>query len=441
MRYAFEALAQSLTGRALNTALEGMFLAVAVWALLRVFGRYSSKTRFAIWFVALLAIAALPFLTVSHLVSSRSMAASRLNLPASFAFYLFAGWIVGVSLSLLKLGAGLWRVLQLRRNCVELNAASLAPMIGARLQEQRGRRRVSLCASDEVGVPTAMGFFRPAVVFPVSLLPEICPEEMEVILLHELAHLRRWDDWSNLAQKLVKAVFFFHPAVWWIERRLTLEREMACDEMVVDETRSPRSYAALLISFTEKVQRGGKLALVQGLIGRVCQLSLRIAEILAGNRSKRQAPRRPLLGLSAALFAIIFGVTAQAPQLISFQNPLDSANTMGGMRAAGLSPVHSPVRLNPVKKTGTGAPQLIPAAFHPNAVAASLRAKVPVARKPKVRRSKAIQPQISAPQVYVILRQAEYDVYGPTAWSICIWKVDEGSGAETQLESVIALQI
>jgi len=65
-------------------------------------------------------------------------------------------------------------------------------------------------------------------------------------LLHEFAHLGRWDDWTNLAQKLVRTIFFFHPAVWWIEKRLSLEREMACDDVVLAETQNPRAYAECL---------------------------------------------------------------------------------------------------------------------------------------------------------------------------------------------------
>jgi len=78
-------------------------------------------------------------------------------------------------------------------------------------------------------VPTAIGFFQPAVIVPAWTLRELSAEELHSVLLHELAHLRRWDDWTNLAQELVGALFFFHPAVWRIGSRLSLEREMACD--------------------------------------------------------------------------------------------------------------------------------------------------------------------------------------------------------------------
>src|SRR6202011_3024466 len=93
---------------------------------------------------------------------------------------------------------------------------------------------------------------RPLVVIPAWARQELSTTELQAILLHELAHLRRWDDWTNLVQKIVGALLFFHPAVWWIEQRLSLEREMACDDVVLAETVSPRGYAECLLSLAEK---------------------------------------------------------------------------------------------------------------------------------------------------------------------------------------------
>ncbi len=255
-----QSLAQVFTGRLLNTAAEGIVLVGLVWVLLRLIGRQNSGTRFVIWFSALLAIVTLPFLPGSGFGAAHSQTLPRANLHGgiilsiSWASYLFAAWCVGAGLLLLRLGVGLWRVRQIRRKCSEVDLASLDPAIAGILRDFESLRQVKLCVSSGVAVPAAIGFFRPAIVFPAWLFAHLSPEEIKVILLHELAHFRRWDDWTNLAQKVVKAVFFFHPAVWWIESRLTLEREMACDDMVLAQTASPRAYASSLISFAEKLQ-------------------------------------------------------------------------------------------------------------------------------------------------------------------------------------------
>ncbi len=285
-----QSLAQLFTGRLLNTAAEGIVLAGLVWVLLRLIGRQNSGTRFVIWFSALLAIVALPFLSGSDFGASyfRTLPPANLHggitLSSSWASYLFAAWGFGAGLLLLRLSVGLWRVRQIRRNSSEVDLASLDPAIAGILRDFESPRQVKLCVSGEVTVPAAIGFFRPAIVFPAWLLAQLSPEEITVILLHELAHFRRWDDWTNLAQKVVKAVFFFHPAVWWIESRLTLEREMACDDMVLAQTASPRAYASSLISFAEKLQNARGLTLAQALVSRMRDMSLRVAQILDAKR-------------------------------------------------------------------------------------------------------------------------------------------------------------
>src|SRR5213078_2563160 len=120
----------------------------------------------------------------------------------------------------------------------------------------------------------------PTVVIPAWLMEELPAAELNQILLHELAHLSRWDDWSNLAQKIVKALFFFHPAVWWIERKVSLEREMACDDAVLAENHSPRAYAECLVHLAEKSVLRRGVALAQAAVGRIRQTTLRVAQIL-----------------------------------------------------------------------------------------------------------------------------------------------------------------
>ena len=114
---------------------------------------------------------------------------------------------------------------------------------------------------------------------------ELSVEELKVVLLHEAAHLQRWDDWTNLTQKVFRAVFFFHPVVWWLEGKLALEREMACDDLVVATTSSPRAYAECLVALAEKSFGRRNLALAQAAVSRVRHTSLRIRQILDRKRS------------------------------------------------------------------------------------------------------------------------------------------------------------
>ena len=88
----------------------------------------------------------------------------------------------------------------------------------------------------------SLGLIDPLILMPESFLGRLTEKESDQVLLHELAHVRRGDNWTNLFQKLVEALLFFHPAVWWTAKRLNLERESACDDWVVHITGEPRPW-------------------------------------------------------------------------------------------------------------------------------------------------------------------------------------------------------
>ena len=185
---------------------------------------------------------------------------------------------------------------------------------------------MKLCVSSEVAAPSVIGFLRPAIIFPCWLLPQLSPEELKVILPHELAHLRRGDPWTNLAQKIVTALFFFHPAVWWIDNRLTLEREMACDDVVLAQSASPKAYASFLISFAEKLQNARGLQLAQALVTRMHQMSLRVAQILDAERPRHSGFWKPVLRLSTGLLLLVFGTAPYVPQFVAVQESTTTDN-------------------------------------------------------------------------------------------------------------------
>jgi beta-lactamase regulating signal transducer with metallopeptidase domain len=118
------------------------------------------------------------------------------------------------------------------------------------------KRAVNLRVSSTQLSPVVLGFFEPMVLLPATLPLG----ESEQILRHELAHACRADDWANLFQHCVSAVLFFHPAVWWIGRRLSLEREIACDDQVLRHGGRPRAYALLLADLAGRVH--GQTALL-----------------------------------------------------------------------------------------------------------------------------------------------------------------------------------
>jgi beta-lactamase regulating signal transducer with metallopeptidase domain len=346
----WNAVAQTSVAHIVDCLVAGTVISLFARLLLALGRRPSAGARFAVWFSALLAIAALGF--ASPAVSGGSgmhvaVTAGHpvLLLPASLAVYLFASWAAIAAGLLFRVGLGLFHLRALRRSCVTLGEDSLRLPLRETLARQSGSRPVELCLSEQVHVPTAIGFFRPAVVLPRFLVNELSPAELNQVLLHELAHLRRWDDWTNLAQQIVKAVLFFHPAVWWIEKKISLEREMACDDAVLAETASPRAYAECLAHLAEKSFLRRSMVLAQAAVGRIRQTSLRVAQILDVNRpaGNRQAWKPVVVLVAGFTIACAVGV-ARAPRLVAFEeNPAPQAGNKSLMVALTTSPAAAPV--------------------------------------------------------------------------------------------------
>jgi len=307
----------------LNSLLSGIGIALVAWTVTRVFGLRGSGTRFAVWFIALIAIAALPWVghsgaSVGNLASGAS--SNVVEFPPSLALYLVLVWVTGAIFGLIRIGVSLFRIRKLRSACAVIDPNQLDSTLQPTLTEAQAHRRLEICTSSSVRVPAAIGYFRPAVVFPEWALREIPSAELNAIMAHELAHLRRWDDWTNLVQKIVKSIFFFHPAVWFIDSRLSLEREMACDDAVLAANFSPRTYAESLIGLAEKsfLRRGVQLA--QAAVSHVHQLKMRIAQILRKDRQGSAGIWKPAAAMmSIAAMVVVYSVS-RAPSLVMFNS-------------------------------------------------------------------------------------------------------------------------
>jgi beta-lactamase regulating signal transducer with metallopeptidase domain len=391
-------VAQMSVERLGNCLAEGTAIALFAWLLLRLVGRRNSGTRFAVWFCALMAIAAAPFVEFSSPATALHASAAAITIPREWSIYLFAAWASIAVIGLVRVGYGVWHLRAIRRSCQPINLADLDPKIVHTLEEFGAARRVELCTSEDLRVPTAIGLVKPAVVIPSWALRELSADELNAVVLHELAHLRRWDDWTNLAQRVLRAVFFFHPAVWWVENRLSLEREMACDDMVLARTENPRAYAECLVSLAEKnlLRRG--IALAQAAVGRMRQTSRRVLEILDVRRPKSVSVWKPAPWVVAGFSIVCLASAAHAPRLIAFGD--ESPAVPASSHAATIVPPEAPSYVPPVvpasfiKREGQG--------FAPSA---KLSPKIPSRPHSVAHRSNAIlkvaAPKASAPPVKI----------------------------------------
>src|SRR5882724_7157416 len=321
-------LARIFTERMLNGVVENVALAGLVWAFWKLTALRSSSTRFVAWFVVLLSVVALPFVgsfTVHGSSTGASLAKSAILLPASWAGYVFLIWGAIVTVSLGRVMLGLWQIHRLRKGCSPIADVSLSSSLHQVVKESCDRP-LALCVSKSVRVPMATGFFKPMIVIPEWALQELSPDQLKVVVLHEATHLQRWDDWTNLAQKVLRALFFFHPVVWWLEGRLALEREMACDDLVVARTSSPRAYAQCLVELAEKSVGRRNLAFAQAAVNRVRHTSMRIRQILDGKRAGTARVWKPAISLTVASAMACFAFSNDVPKLVSFQTPSDSGS-------------------------------------------------------------------------------------------------------------------
>ncbi|MBN2583260.1 MAG: M48 family metalloprotease, partial [Planctomycetes bacterium] len=214
--------------------------------------------------------------------------------------HVVAAWTVGVLL------IGLWRLggwMQVRR-LTRLSAAAVPTHLEAAMRRLAARlgvaRPVRLLKSALATVPTVIGWWRPVVLLPVAALTGLTPEQIEVVLAHELAHIRRHDYLVNLAQVVVETLLFYHPAVWWVSSRIRDEREHCCDDLALTVSSNRAAYARALERIA-RLHRGPALA----LSARGGSLLARIRRILGLRDVERFSPAS---WLAAALVLVIVGL-------------------------------------------------------------------------------------------------------------------------------------
>jgi beta-lactamase regulating signal transducer with metallopeptidase domain len=205
-------------------------------------------------------------------------------------------WLSGVTVLSLRLLTGWWWVQRLRTHGVTPAGDSWQSMAVRLARRLHLSRSIAILESTRVDVPTVVGWIKPVVLVPASALAGLSPEQLEAILAHELAHIRRHDYLVNLLQTLVETLLFYHPAVWWLSGRIRAERENCCDDLAVSLCGDPVAYAGALADL-EALRQGAPFALA----ANGGSLLLRVRRLLGVPAS--HAGRGPawLAGTAAAL--------------------------------------------------------------------------------------------------------------------------------------------
>ena len=398
----------------------------------------SARTRYCLGLCLLAVLALCPVLTLVWLWPAAGSAPTPNGVDAVAAVaaqelphwhartslpWLVALWLCGV----LGIAARLlwqWRNLQVlvrgasRPGAAwELRLAYLRARFGV-------RRPVRLLSSAFVLTPMLVGWIKPAILLPASLLSGFPPQQVELIIAHELGHIRRWDYLANLAQVVVETVLFYHPVVHWISRDVRNAREECCDDLVLQVASGKALAYARALAGLEELRHDPRFA-APALAAGGGELLTRIRRIVGASAMAQPAPRNALLPLLVAamlafgawrmqqhdadLAAALKALPAQAlavvsgnPQLIappglSISLPFPEIAPLAPIIAVGETAGDAAMRIVPERARLTGAalarirdltpdrahltafvPQLADAALAPNPDAAPLQVVAPL---------------------------------------------------------------
>ncbi|MEQ8854473.1 M56 family metallopeptidase [Gimesia sp.] len=173
--------------------------------------------------------------------------------------WIAGGYLLGVGIMLFRLLRSMLQVNRLSSRAIQLTNGPLVEIVSTLATRWSLKLAPRIAETKELIVPTVVGLFRPLILLPTSMLSGLTPAELELILTHELAHIRRWDMWINLLQRLAETILFFNPGLWYVNRKINVLREFCCDEMTCnyepcDQHTQRVNYASALLRVLELAQ-------------------------------------------------------------------------------------------------------------------------------------------------------------------------------------------
>ncbi len=302
-----------------NLLWEGAVIVALTFVIVRIAPRASATTRYAAWYAALLALAAIPLLTATvHLSAfgftpfARAGSATHggfslvplgpleenathwLAWPEALASTwiapaLFGLWSAGACFKLMKLGVSLVRIANIRRCAIQIARHEGVPIF----------------ASAQLAIPIATGIGTPAIVLPSGLAESLSPNDFRCTIEHELAHVRRGDVLGNAVQRVLEALLFWNPWVLVVGRRLVVEREVACDDWAVRRLGAPNEYASCLAQLARRIVPSRAPLLTPSAVGSRNTLVERIERLTSDRQPHETKLNYFAVGGIAMLFAIL----------------------------------------------------------------------------------------------------------------------------------------
>jgi beta-lactamase regulating signal transducer with metallopeptidase domain len=239
------------------------------------------------------------------LIATASGATRWISERASVLAYI---WALGAGLLLVRLAAGFVRLRYIKKRLIAFDDSEI------RLSLKATKRPVAFGASHDVDCPCVIGYVRPVIALPAALLRDLDRPSLMKVLSHELGHVRRWDDWSNLLQQIARAVLFVNPVVHIACRQLDVDREIACDDLVAAGRSDRIEYAKCLTEIARRTTFAEHLVPAAGFFPDRKQIVVRIEQLLDRNHDGSAR-----IGAVPAVCAIVLAIAVIA--LAKYQIP------------------------------------------------------------------------------------------------------------------------
>lgn len=391
-----------------NSLWQGL-AAIALTALvLRLVPSRDAATRYAAWFLTLAAAVAIPALAtwihfgsqIAALLPHRG-GSSGGTYTLAFAGTLSSGtanpileravallWIAGAALGLARLGISAYRIRRLLARATPYSSVDGVPVMSSR----------------DLAIPIATGIWSPAVVLPEELTAALGPDDLRCTIEHELAHVRRGDVAANAVQRIVEATFFWNPWVQLAGRRLSAEREAACDDRAALRIGEPREYAVCLAALGRRIAERSAPLLTPGAFGTRNALVARIERLMSDGSPNARINYLAIGGvfmLFAAL-TLVFQALVPAP---AHAAPLQTSSTAPIVASTCTKPNAEPEAINPQP------PQLAKTQWPKQKVSAQVA--VSIAPSGKVTGAKIYQSSGDTAVDKAVLTAAEKSAYSP----------------------------
>ncbi|HKU53726.1 MAG TPA: M56 family metallopeptidase [Rhizomicrobium sp.] len=305
---------------------QGLLLAALLHAILPLCRSAIARHNCALAMLGLMALAPIATFLSIHDFASGGLAENPIAGPAliaaPWADWLVMLWLAGVAaLSLRALGG--WYLAQ---SLGRLDTMAAPAELLLRCHDLQRRLAVAwpVCfrLSHRVDVPMVIGWLRPVVLIPVSAISGLAPQQLDALILHELAHIRRFDTAINILLAAVETILFYHPAVWWVSRQVRVEREHCCDDFAVSACGDAGVYVEALTAL-ESWKGTSRLALA----ANGGKLKRRVARLLDA------AVDVPRFSLSAVTGLALLGLVAAS---VAVAAPSMGAKNQG---ATGIKPI------------------------------------------------------------------------------------------------------